>query len=110
MASSVWKGMLSFGLVSIPIRLFAAARMKRISLHQIHKVCNTRLKQPLFCPHCDRIVDRSEVIKGYEYEPGQYVLVEGDEIRKITPASGQTMEILAFLKADEVDPVYFDSS
>ena len=110
MAVSVWKGIISFGLVAIPIRLFTAARPKRTLLHQVHRECNTRLKQPLFCPHCNRIVDRSEVIKGYEYEPGQYILVEGDEIRKITPASGQTMEILAFLGASEVDPVYFDSS
>jgi len=64
MPSSVWKGVISFGLVSIPIRMYAAARAKRANLHQIHKVCNTRIKQPLFCPHCDRIVDRSEIVKG----------------------------------------------
>jgi len=102
--------MISFGLVSIPIRLFVAARTKRTFLHQIHKECNTRLKQPLFCPTCNRIVDRSEVIKGYEYETGQYVLVDADEIKKITPPSGKTMEIITFLKENEVDPIYFDSS
>jgi DNA end-binding protein Ku len=64
----------------------------------------------LFCPTCNRFVERNEVIKGYEYETGQYVLVEGDEIKKITPASGRTMQILAFVKADEVDPIYYDSS
>jgi DNA end-binding protein Ku len=110
MASSVWKGMISFGLVSIPIRLFAAARTKRTYLHQIHDKCNTRLKQPLYCPTCDRMVDRSEVIKGFEYETGQYVLVSADEIKKITPPSGKTMEIITFLKENEVDPIYFDSS
>jgi DNA end-binding protein Ku len=110
MASSVWKGMISFGLVSIPIRLFAAARAKRTYLHQIHDKCNTRIKQPLFCPTCDRMVDRSEVIKGFEYETGQYVLIGADEIRKITPPSGKTMEIITFLKENEVDPIYFDSS
>jgi DNA end-binding protein Ku len=110
MAASVWKGMISFGLVSIPIRLFVAARTKRTFLHQIHNQCNTRLKQPLFCPTCNRIVDRSEVIKGYEYETGQYVLVEPEEIKKITPPSGKTMEIITFLKENEVDPIYFDSS
>jgi DNA end-binding protein Ku len=110
MAASVWKGMISFGLVSIPIRLYAAARTKRTYLHQIHDKCNTRLKQPLYCPTCDRMVDRSEVIKGYEYETGQYVLVDADEIKKITPPSGKTMEILTFLKENEVDPIYFDSS
>lgn len=110
MAATVWKGIISFGLVSIPIRLFAAARTKRTYLHQIHKECNTRLKQPLYCPHCERIVDRSEVIKGYEYETGQYILIDGDEIKQITPASGKTMEIMAFLDLNEVDPIYFDSS
>lgn len=110
MAASVWKGMITFGLVSIPIRLYAAARTKRTYLHQIHDKCNTRLKQPLYCPTCDRMVDRSEVIKGYEYETGQYVLVDADEIKKITPPSGKTMEILTFLKENEVDPIYFDSS
>lgn len=110
MASSVWKGMISFGLVSIPIRMFAAARSKRTYLHQIHNQCNTRLKQPLFCPTCNRMVERSEVIKGYEYETGQYVLIDGDEIKKITPPSGKTMEIITFLNQDDVDPIYFDSS
>ena len=110
MASSVWKGMISFGLVSIPIRLFAAARPKRTYLHQIHKECHTRLKQPLYCPHCNRMVDRSEVIKGYEYEPGKYVLIDGEEIKKITPPSGKTMEIITFLEQGDVDPIYFESS
>jgi DNA end-binding protein Ku len=110
MAAPAWKGMISFGLVSIPIRLYTAARSKRTYLHQIHKDCHTRIKQPLFCPSCNRIVDRSEVIKGYEYETGQYVLIEGDEIKKITPASGKMMEIIAFLDQDSVDPIYFDSS
>jgi len=101
---------ISFGLVSIPIRMYAAARAKRANLHQIHKVCNTRIKQPLFCPHCNRIVDRSEIVKGYEYEKGQYVVIEPAEIKKITPSSGHTMEILTFLDGNEVDPIYFESS
>lgn len=102
--------MLTFVLVSVPIRPYAAARAKRIYRHQLHRDCHTRLKQPLFCPHCNRIVDRSEVIKGYEYETGQYVLVEGEDIRKITPESGKTMEILAFVPSAEVDPIYFEST
>jgi DNA end-binding protein Ku len=75
MAASVWKGAISFGLLSIPIRLYPAARSEHIKLHQIHKKCHTRLRQPLFCPTCHRIVDRSEVVKGYEYEKGHYVLL-----------------------------------
>lgn len=110
MASSTWKGALSFGLLTIPIRLYPAARSERTYLHQLHNKCHTRLKQPLFCPTCDRIVQRDEVIKGYEYEEGQYVLVDKDDLQKITPKSGRIMEILAFVKEDQIDPVYFDAS
>jgi DNA end-binding protein Ku len=110
MASSLWKGALTFGLLSIPIRLYAAARSQRVNLHQLHDKCHTRLKQPLFCPSCNRIVDRTEVIKGYEYEKGKYVVVSKEDLKKITPESGKSMEILAFVKEDQIDPLYFDSS
>ena len=110
MASSVWKGSLSFGLLTIPIRLFTAARSERTALHQIHRECHTRIKQPLFCPSCNRQVDRSEVVRGFEYEKGQYALIDNDDIKKITPKSGKTMEIMAFVKEEQIDPIYFDSS
>jgi DNA end-binding protein Ku len=110
MATATWRGSITFGLLSVPIRLYTAARSERMHLHQLHKVCNTRLKQPLYCPHCDRQVERSEVVKGYEYEPGLLVLVTEEEIKKITPRSGKTMEILAFVKQEQIDPIYFDSS
>jgi DNA end-binding protein Ku len=110
MASSTWRGSLSFGLVTFPIRLYAAARSERTYLHQLHNKCHTRLKQPLFCPTCNRIVSRDEVIKGYEYEEGKYVLVDKEDLKNITPKSGRVMEILAFVKEDQIDPIYFDSS
>jgi DNA end-binding protein Ku len=110
MPSSTWKGYLTFGLISIPIRLSPAARTERISFNQLHKVCHTRLKQPLFCPTCDRMVDRSEVEKGYEHEKGQYLLFTQEELDEIEPETAHTMEILEFVKLDEVDPVYFDAS
>lgn len=110
MATSVWKGHLTFGLVSIPIRLFSAARSERISLNQLHAECHTRIRMPLFCPTHNRIVERSEIVKGYEYEKDQYVLFNEDELDKIEPPSARTMEILEFVKLDEVDPLYFDAS
>ncbi len=110
MASSVWKGTLSFGLLAIPVKLYTAARSQRMNLHQLHKKCHTRLKQPLFCPHCNRQVERSEVVRGYEYEKGQYVIVSDDEIKKITPRSSTVMEIVAFVKQQQIDPIYFDAS
>jgi DNA end-binding protein Ku len=110
MATSVWKGYLTFGLISIPIRLFSAARSERISLNQLHKVCNSRIRMPLFCPTCQRQVERSEIVKGYEYEKDQYVLFTEEELDKIEPESARTMEILEFVKLDEIDPLYFDAS
>jgi DNA end-binding protein Ku len=109
-ATSVWKGYLTFGLISIPIRLFSAARSERIGLNQLHSVCKTRIRMPLFCPHCERQVERSEIVKGYEYEKDQYVLFSEDELDKIEPESARTMEILEFVKVDEIDPLYFDAS
>jgi DNA end-binding protein Ku len=110
MATSVWKGYLTFGLISIPIKLFSAAREEHIALNQLHRECHSRLKQPLYCPTCQRMVERSEVVKGYEYEKGQYVLVEEEEIKKIAPPSARTMEILEFVNLSEVDPLYLDTS
>lgn len=110
MAASVWKGYLSFGLLSIPIRLFTAARGERIGLNQLHEVCHSRIKMPLFCPTCDRKVERSEIIKGYEYEKDQYVLFSDEDLDKIEPESARAMEILEFVKVDEIDPLYYDAS
>jgi len=110
MASTVWKGYITFGLISIPVRLFAAARSERISFNQIHEPCGSRIKQQIFCPACERTVERSELVKGYEVEKDTYIIVEDEEIKKIAPESQETMEILEFVKLEEVDPIYFDTS
>ena len=110
MASTVWKGHLTFGLISIPVRLYAASRGERISFNQLHNVCHSRLKQPLFCPVCNRMVERSEIVKGYEYEKDQYVLFSEDELDKIQPPSAKVAEILEFVKLDQIDPLYLDAS
>ncbi len=110
MASTVWKGHLTFGLISIPVRLYAAARGERISFNQLHNVCHSRLKQPLFCPVCNRQVERSEIVKGYEYEKDQYVLFNDEDLDKIAPPSAKVAEILEFVKLDEIDPLYLDAS
>ncbi|MCL4851367.1 MAG: Ku protein [Bryobacteraceae bacterium] len=110
MASTVWKGYITFGLISIPVRLFAAARGERVSFNQIHAPCNTRIKQQIFCPTCERTIERSEIVKGYAIDKERYVTVEDDELKKIAPSSTETMEILEFVKLDEIDPLYFDAS
>ncbi len=110
MATTVWKGYIAFGLVSIPIRLLAAVREERVGFHQIHEVCNSRIRQQLFCPTCDRVVERSEIAKGYEVSKDNYVLIEDAEVKKIAPPSSETMEIRQFVKLADIDPMYFDSS
>lgn len=110
MATTVWKGHLAFGLISIPLKLFAAARGERVSFNQLHNVCHSRLKQPLFCPVCNRNVERSEIVKGYEYDKDQYVLFSEEELDKLEPPSARLMEIVEFIKFNEIDPLYFDSS
>jgi DNA end-binding protein Ku len=76
----------------------------------LHRDDLTRVKQQLYCPADNRVIERSEVVKGYEYRKNEYVVVEPEEIKKIEPKTAKTMEILEFVKASEVDPVYFESS
>lgn len=110
MAATVWKGYITFGLITIPVRLFAAARTERVSFNQLHGECGSRIKQQTFCPHCERTVERSELVKGYEVEKDHYVVVNDEEIKAVAPASSDNMEILEFVKADGIDPIYFDAS
>jgi DNA end-binding protein Ku len=110
MAASVWSGYLTFGLISIPVRLFSGARSSGISFHQLHRDDLTRVKQQLICPAENKVLERSEIVKGYEYRKNEYVVVEPEEIKQIEPKTAKNMEILEFVKTSEVDPVYFDSS
>jgi DNA end-binding protein Ku len=110
MAATVWKGYITFGLITIPVRLFAAARTERVSFNQIHGVCGSRIKQQTVCPRCDRVVERSELQKGFEVEKDRYVIVNDEDIKSVAPASSDNMEILEFVKAEGIDPIYFDAS
>jgi DNA end-binding protein Ku len=110
MPSTVWKGYISFGLISMPIRLFAAARSTHTRLHEIHRACGTRVHHALYCPYDERIVTRAEIAMGYEVEKDKYVLVEPAELKKLQTASSKAMEIAQFVKMSEVDPLYFETS
>lgn len=110
MASTIWKGHLTFGMVSFPVKLFTAARGETISFNQLHRTDGSRIKQVLYCQAEDKPISRNEIVRGYEYEKDRYVVVEDDEIKKVAPKSAKVMEILEFVKADEVDPLYLESS
>ncbi len=110
MASTVWKGHLTFGLVSLPVRLYSAARSETVGFNQLHKADNSRVKQVLYCQLEDRPIERTEIAKGFEYEKGRYVVIEDEEVKKVAPKTAKTMEILEFVKSSDVDPIYFESS
>ena len=110
MASSVWKGHITFGLVSFPVRLFSAARSETISFNQLHKDDNSRIRQVTYCQLEDKPVPRTELVKGYEYEKDRYVVIDDEDIKKVAPKTAKVMEILEFVKSTDVDPVYLESS
>jgi DNA end-binding protein Ku len=110
MAASVWSGYLTFGLISMPVRLFSGARSSGISFNMLHRDDMQRVKQQYICPLENKVVERSEIVKGYEFRKDEYIVIEPEEIKKIEPQTAKTMEILEFVKASEVDPVYFESS
>jgi DNA end-binding protein Ku len=110
MAASTWRGHLTFGLVSLPVRLHTAARGETISFNQLHKDDHSRVKQVLYCAAEDKPISRDQIVKGYEYEKGKYVVVEDEEIKKVAPKTAKVMELLEFVKSTDVDPVYLDSS
>jgi DNA end-binding protein Ku len=110
MASTVWKGYISFGLVSVPVRLYAAAREQHVSFNQIHEPCGSRIRQQTFCPVCDRVVERNELVKGYQVDRESYVLVSGEELKTLEADSSEAMEIAQFVSLEEVDPIYYEAS
>jgi len=110
MASTVWKGHLTFGLVSFPVRLYSAARGDSISFNQLHKADGSRIKQVIYCQAEDKPIPRSEIVKGYEYEKDRYVVIEDEEVKKVAPQTAKVMEIVEFVKAEQVDPIYLETS
>jgi len=110
MASTVWKGHLTFGLVSFPVKLYSAARSESISFNQLHKADGSRVKQVLYCQAEDKPIPRSEIVKGYEFEKDRYIVIEDEEVKKVAPQSAKVMELLEFVPNDQVDPIYLETS
>ena len=108
--ATVWKGFVSFGLVSFPVRLFAAARAESIHFHMLHEKDLSRVKEVWYCAEEDKPIERSEIVKGYETSKGEYVVVADEELKKIAPPTATTMDIVQFVGSDEVDPIFFEDS
>jgi DNA end-binding protein Ku len=110
MAATIWKGHITFGLISLPVKMMAAARPETVSFNQLHKHDNSRVKQVLFCIAEDKPVPRSELVKGFEYEKDRYVVIDDEDLKRIQPKTAKVMEIVEFVKEDELDSVYLEAS
>ncbi len=106
----LWNGTIAFGLVVIPVRLYAATERKSVSFHLLHKECNTPVKYMKWCPTCQRELRQEEITKAYEYQPGQHVVITEEEMEAIPGPSAHVIEILDFVTLDDVDPVYYEKS
>jgi DNA end-binding protein Ku len=106
----MWKGAITFGLVTIPVKLYAATESKDVRFHLLHRECRTPLQYRKWCANCDREIAQEEIVKGYEFERGRYVTIEEEEFESIPIAAKRSLDIVGFVKLAEIDPVYFDKT
>lgn len=104
-----WKGFMKVSLVNIPVRVFPATdSAATISFNQLHAECQTRIQQKKWCPRCERELTSSEIVKGYEFEKGRWVVVEDKDIEKVRPESTRVINLVQFTEATAIDPIYFE--
>ena len=109
-ARAIWSGIITFGMVSIPVKLYSATDNKDIHFNQLHKDCKGRIKEQRFCPTCDRKIEYDEIEKGYEYSKGQYVVLTKEDFDNLPLPNKNTIEITSFITAEDIDPVYYDKA
>lgn len=109
-ARAIASGTISFGLVSIPVKLYTAASSEQVSFNMLHKKCNTRIKQQLYCPTDNEVVDRADIVKGYEYARGQYVTFTEEELKSFEAERSNSIEITEFVPLESVDFVHVEKS
>jgi DNA end-binding protein Ku len=103
--------MVSFGLVTVPVKLYSTGESAAgITLNMLHAKCGSRLRQQYFCPVDNEVVGRDEMVKGYEYAKGQYVLFTEEELKALNPEPTNAIEIAEFVPLENVDPIYFEKS
>ncbi len=110
MAKAMWSGVISFGMVSIPVKLYSATSSKDISFNLLHAACGTRLQQKRWCPTDEVEVSWNETVRGYEYSKGEYVTLTDEDFESLPLPSKHTIELTAFVDESEIDPVYYEKS
>jgi len=108
-ARPTWKGYLKVSLVNIPIRVFPATdSAATISFNQLHAECQTRIQQKKWCPTCQKEVPNTELVKGYEFEKGRFVVMSEEDIAKVRPQSTRVIDLVQFATVESLDPIYFE--
>jgi len=108
-ARPTWKGYLKISLVNIPVRVFPATDAKAtVSFNQLHRECRTRIQQKRWCPTCETEVPNTDLVKGYEFEKGKYVVMDEDDLAKVRPESTRIINVVQFADAKVIDPVYVE--
>jgi DNA end-binding protein Ku len=110
MPRTIWNGVISFGMVTIPIGIYPATSEKDLGFNQLHASCGTRIKQQRWCPLDQVVVETDQVQRAYEYAKGQYIPITDEDIANLPVPTKQTIEILSFVDADKIDPVFFDKA
>ncbi len=110
MARAFWKGVISFGMVAIPVKMYVATEAKTTSFHILHKKCHSRVRQMWYCPVDNEYLPLQDTVRGYEFAPEQYVVLEESDFRKVPVKTLHSINIAAFVDAREIDPIYFKGS
>jgi len=107
---AIGSGTISFGLVSIPVKMYTAASSAAVSFNQLHAKCGSRIKQQTFCPVCNEVVERAALVKGHEFAKDRYVRVGDEELKALEGEASKTIDIAEFVPLEKVDPVYFEKA
>lgn len=107
---TIWKGAISFGLVSIPVKLFPATEQKDVKFRNLHKQCQAPLKYQKVCTVCGQDVSQEDIVRGYEYEKGRFVIINEEDLARIPDERTRTVDIIDFVALKEIDPVYYDKT
>ena len=110
MARPIWRGAISFGMVSIPVKLYGATDAKDVSFNLLHKKCHARIKQQRYCPVDEQVIEWGDVVKGYEFSKDQYVIMDDADFEQVPVSSTRTIEITSFVGLSDVDPQYYERS
>ncbi|TYR80585.1 Ku protein [Priestia megaterium] len=112
MLHTAWKGKIHFGLIDIPIKLHGAIEEKDIKLRTLHTICHTPIQQEKRCPHCEREVEKTELVKGYETSAGHFIALSEEELEELKKRfnGNKTLELIHFISLDDIDPIYFDKT